>query len=89
MTRTASGNAPLRLDEDVNPRRTRNEGPSVFVMCAYFLGLASIVVVVIGGHFPWFTLAPMAVLLMVAHVRRLEAKFKLDSASQLLHPQPH
>jgi 1,4-dihydroxy-2-naphthoate octaprenyltransferase len=44
-------------------------------MCAYFLGLASIVVVVIGGHFPWFILAPLAILLMAAHVRRVEAKF--------------
>ena len=89
MTRTESGSTPLRSAGDINPRSPANEGPSVFLMCAYFLGLASVVVIVIGGHFPWFTLAPIAVLLMAAHVRRLEAKFKRDSACQLLHPQPH
>ena len=89
MARTASDDTPLRSAADVDPRHPASEGPSVFVMCAYFLGLASIAVIVIGGHFPWFTLAPMAVLLMAAHVRRLEAKFKRDSARALLHPQPH
>ena len=89
MAKTEFGIAPLRSAGDVDPRRPANEGPSAFVMCAYFLGLASIVVVVVGGHFPWFTLAPMAVLIMAAHVCRLEAKFKRDSARALLHLQPH
>jgi len=89
MTRTESSDTPLHSAVNADPRSAANEGPSALVMCAYFLGLASISVVVIGGHFPWFTLAPMAVLLMAVHVRRLEAKFRRDSARQLLHPQPH
>jgi hypothetical protein len=57
-------------------------GPSALLICAYLLGLASIAVVVIGGQFPWFTLAPAMVLLMAAHVRHLEAKFRRESPSQ-------
>ena len=59
-------------------------GPSVLLMWAYFLGLASIAVVVIGGHFPWFTLAPAIVLLMVTHFRRIDAKYQRKSSSPLL-----
>jgi hypothetical protein len=44
-------------------------------MCAFFLVLAAIPVVVVSGHFPWFILAPLLVLLMFLHVRRVEAKF--------------
>lgn len=53
-----------------------SEGPSAFLMCAFFLGLASVAVVVVGGHFPWFILAPLLVLLMFVHVRRIEAKYQ-------------
>lgn len=89
MPRTASVDTPIRSAEDVDQMRAANEGPSPLLMCAYFLGLASIVVMVIGGQFPWFTLAPLAVLLMAVHVRRLEAKFQRDSACQVLNPQVH
>ena len=75
------------VEEEKHVGRGR-EGPSVFLMCAYFLGLASIAVLVVGGHFPWFTLAPAMVLLMVAHVRRVEAKYKRESSSELLKTQP-
>ncbi len=60
----------------VDHRRKVNDGPPVLVMWAYFLGLASIAVVVIGGQFPWFTLAPAVVLLMVTHFRHVEAKYQ-------------
>jgi len=65
--------------ENVKKVGRASEGPSVFLMCAYFLGLASIAVVAVGGHFPWFTLAPLAILLMAAHVRRVEAKFRREA----------
>jgi len=82
--RDKSGNqdAP-RLIRDENYRGGADEGPSVILMCAFFLGLASIAVVVVTGHFPWFTLAPAIVLLMAAHIRRIEAKFERASSSQL------
>ncbi len=73
-----------RLFENENQNGGASGGASVLLMCAYFLGLASIAVVVIGGHFPWFTLAPAIVLLMAAHLRRVEAKFQRKSSSQLL-----
>lgn len=89
MPRTEYVDTPIHSAEDVDHRRAANEGPSPLLMCAYFLGLASIVVVVIGGQFPWFTLAPLAVLLMAVHVRRLEAKLQRDSACQVLNPHVH
>ena len=52
-----------------------SKGPSVLLICAFFLGLGSIAVAVVGGHFPWFVVAPLLVLLMFVHVRRIEAKF--------------
>ncbi len=64
----------------MNHRRKVNDGPPVLVMWAYFLGLASIAVVVIGGQFPWFTLAPAIVLLMVTHFRHVEAKYQRKSS---------
>jgi len=76
---------PRCLFENEKHKGGASEGPSVFLMCAYFLGLASIPVVVIGGQFPWFTLAPAMVLLMGVHVRRVEAKFRRKSSSQLVH----
>lgn len=81
MPRKESGdNAPRCLAKNVDQKGRANEEPSIFLMCAYFLGLASIVVVFIGGHFPWFTLAPLAVLLMASHIRRVEAKFQRESS---------
>lgn len=77
-----------RLIEEENQAGGANEGPSVFLMCAYFLGLASVAVFIVGGHFPWFTLAPAMVLLMFAHVRRIEAKFQRESSNQPLKTQP-
>ena len=69
---------------DADPLRgEENSGPSVFTMWAYFLGLASIAMIVVGGHFPWFTLAPAIVLLMVGHFRRIEAKYRRKSSSRL------
>jgi hypothetical protein len=50
-------------------------------MFAYFLGLASIAVVVVTGQFPWFTLAPGIVILMVAHFRRTEEKYRRKASS--------
>lgn len=47
----------------------------MLLICAFFLGLGSIAVAVVGGHFPWFVVAPLLVLLMFVHVRRIEAKF--------------
>ena len=78
------GKVTRPLVEDEKHRGGANEGPSGLLMCAYFLGLASIAVVVVAGHFPWFTLAPAIVLLMAAHVRRVEAKFQRKSSGQLL-----
>jgi len=78
MTREAFGDTPRCLAENAHQTGRENNGPSALLMCAYFLGLASIGVVVIGGNFPWFTLAPLAVLLMAAHVRRVEAKFRQE-----------
>jgi hypothetical protein len=83
-----SGEEPGKHDfrcsiENEKRKGGASEGPSVLLMCAYLLGLASIPVVVIGGQFPWFTLAPAIVLLMGVHVRRVEAKFRRRSPSQL------
>ena len=75
---------PRRPVEDKDHGDGANKGTSILLMCAYFLGLASIAVVVVAGHFPWFTLAPAMVLLMAAHVRRVEAKFQRKSSGELL-----
>ena len=61
--------------EDMNNCGSVGDGPSLLIIFAYFLGLASIAVVAISGQFPWFTLGPAIVLLMVVHCRRIEAKF--------------
>jgi hypothetical protein len=89
IPRQESGNRDARrsLEEESNVRGA-NEDPSVFLMCAYFLGLASAAVFVVGGHFPWFTLAPAMVLLMFAHVRRIEAKFQREAANRPLKTHP-
>jgi hypothetical protein len=75
------GSASSCLSRSENCGHGASEGPSPFLMCAFFLLLASIPVVVVGGHFPWFILPPLLVLLMFAHVRRVEAKFQRDHES--------
>jgi hypothetical protein len=52
----------------------------VLGMCAYFLVLGSIVVVWVTGQVPWFTVAPATILLMVAHFRRVEARWARQDA---------
>lgn len=59
--------------EDVNNQEKANDGPPVLVISAYFLALASIAVVAVGGQFPWFTVAPATVLSMIAYFRHVEA----------------
>ena len=43
-------------------------------MVGYFLLLGSLAVVVVTGEFPWFTVAPITILLSVAYFRHVEAK---------------
>lgn len=47
---------------------------SVLGMVGYFLLLGSVAVIVITGQFPWFTVAPVTILLSVAYFRYVEAK---------------
>jgi len=54
--------------------RSTAEGPHVLCVGAYFLALASVAVIVVGGQFPWFIVAPVAVALLVAHCRHIEKK---------------
>ena len=54
----------------------------VMGMFAYFLLLGSIAVVTMTGQIPWFTLAPATVLAVVAHCRRLEAKWARQSSRE-------
>ena len=70
-----SGRPLIGPTEDMNNCGSVGDGPSILIIFAYFLGLASIAVVAISGQFPWFTLGPAIVLLMVLHCRRIEAKF--------------
>ena len=53
----------------------------VLVMFGYFLLLGSIAVVVITKQFPWFTIAPITILLAVAYIRHVE-KNELRRLSQ-------
>ena len=61
-------------------RDQRNDGPSFLWMAAYFLALGSVAVVALSGQFPWFTLAPLTVLLMFLHFRRVETKLRRQSS---------
>ena len=49
-------------------------GASVLAMFGYFLLLGSVAVVVITGQFPWFTLAPVTILLSIAYFRHVDEK---------------
>jgi hypothetical protein len=64
----------------------------VLGMFAYFLVLGSIAVVTLTGQFPWFTLGPAAVLGVIAHCRRLDAKWERKKAKAAgtvsSHPRP-
>lgn len=71
-----------RRSHSVNQWPKANSGPTVLIMFAYFLGLASIAVVVVGGQFPWFTIAPCSILLMVAYFRHLEATYQCESGQK-------
>ena len=82
--------AGARLDADEKTQRCKTDGsehpsilhrgPSLLLIWAYFLGLASVGVVVIGGQFPWFTLAPGITLLLVAYFRYADVKYERDAA---------
>lgn len=81
MPETKSGERNLgQLTEEANPRHQINGWTLALTMLGYFLGLASIAVVVIGGQFPWFTLTPTIILLSIAYFRHLEVKFKQESS---------
>jgi hypothetical protein len=47
---------------------------TVLGMFGYFLLLGSVAVVVVTEQFPWFTLAPITVLLLVAYFRYVDEK---------------
>ncbi len=64
---------PGPLTEDANDRGKTNDGPPVLIISAYFLALASIAVVAVGGQFPWFIVAPATVLSLIAYFRHVEA----------------
>jgi hypothetical protein len=68
--------------QSVNQWPKANNGPTALIMFAYFLGLASIAVVIVGGQFPWFTVAPCTILLMVAYFRHLEATYQRESGQK-------
>ena len=53
----------------------------VLLIAAYFLALASVAVIGIGGQFPWFTAAPATVLSLIAYFRHLDAKMERESSS--------
>jgi hypothetical protein len=55
---------------------TQTQGAPVIIIFAYILALASVATVAMGGHFPWFTLAPAMVLMMAGHFRRIEQASK-------------
>lgn len=74
-------NASEPMTEDVTHQRKDNGGPPVLVMFAYFLGLGSIAIVAVGGQFPWFTVAPATVLLLVTYFRHVEATYARNSSS--------
>lgn len=46
----------------------------VLTMVGYFLLLGSLAVIVVTGQFPWFTVAPVTILLSVTYFRHVEAK---------------
>jgi hypothetical protein len=54
---------------------------AVLGMFLYFLMLGSVAVVVVTGQFPWFTVAPAALLLAAAHVHRVEARWARQAAA--------
>jgi hypothetical protein len=70
-----------RFNEDEDHRGETKSGPPVLVIAAYFVGLASIAVVAVGGQFPWFTVAPATVLSLIAYFRHVEAKLDHESSS--------
>ena len=56
-------------------------GPPVLWIAAYFLALASIAVIAVGGHFPWFTVAPATILSLIAYFRHVESTLERESSS--------
>lgn len=58
-----------------------HDRPLALFMLGYFLGLGSIAVMVIGGQFPWFTLAPLTILALVMYFRHLEATYEQQSSN--------
>ena len=66
---TTAGSSNPQLDV----RGKAQSGPPVLLVAAYFLGLASVAVIAVGGHFPWFTVAPATVLTLIAYFRHVEA----------------
>ena len=55
---------------------------TVLGMFLYILVLASIAVVAMTGQIPWFALGPATILLGLAHIRRLEAKWAREASAQ-------
>ena len=66
------------LTEDAKPQHQIQGWNLALIMLGYFLGLASIAVVLVGGQFPWFTAAPATILLSIAYFRHLDAKYEQE-----------
>ena len=70
------------LTEDTKPQHQMQGWNLALIMLGYFLGLASIAVVLVAGQFPWFTAAPATVLLSIAYFRHLDAKYERELSNE-------
>ena len=73
-----------RLKTAVPLLKSRDAEPSLWIIVSFFLGLASVAVVVVTGQFPWFILAPGIVVLLISYFRYAEARHarSLDKLKQ-------
>lgn len=69
----------LQIQKDL--KHKTNDKPIAIIMLGYFLGLASVAVLVVGGQFPWFIIAPATILFLVVYFRHLEATYNQKSST--------